>query len=123
MNASRFNYDRNPGTASLSRGRELPKWIRVTHISRPVLDDSKGSWQKRIFAIVSRPIPSEVEGKSIRRILIFDNDLDSLRLVSESGADLDTEEAASPRQMRTSIICGFILIAVVIGAMLWPLFW
>jgi hypothetical protein len=123
MNASRFNYDRKPGTASLSRGRELPKWIRVTHTSRPVLNDSKGSWQKRIFAIVSRPIPSEGEGKIIRRILIFDNHLDSLRLVSEFGADLDTEEAASRWEMRTSIICGSILIATVIGAMLWPLFW
>jgi hypothetical protein len=123
MSASRFNYDRKPGTASLPRSRELPKWIRVTHISRPVLDDSKGLGQKRIFAVVSRPVPSEVGGKTIRRILIFDNHPDSLRLVSESGADLDTEEAASRWEMRTSIICGSILIATVIGGMLWPLFW
>src|SRR5882762_1937252 len=118
MSASRFNYDRKPGTASLPRSRELPKWIRVTHISRPVLDDSKGLGQKRIFAIVWRPVPSEVEGKTIRRILIFDNHPDSLRLVSQSGADLDTEEAASRWGMRTSVICGSILIATVIGAML-----
>src|SRR6266446_2924199 len=118
----RFSYNRKSATASRPRSREFPKWIRVTHISGPVLDDSKGSDKKRIFAIVSRPIPTEVEGKTIRRVLIFDNHPHSLRLVSESGADLDTEEAASRWEMRTSIICGSILIATVIGAMLWPLF-
>ena len=121
MNA-RFSYNRKPGTASLPRSREFPKWIRVTHTSRPVLT-IPGSWQKRIFAIVSRPVPSEVEGKTIRRVLIFDNHPDSLRLVSESGADLDTEEAASRWERRASIICGSILIAIVVGAMLSPLFW
>src|SRR5882757_708954 len=120
---TRFSYNRKPGTASLPRSREFPKWIRVTHTCRPVLNDSKGLRQKRIFAIVSRPVPSEVEGKIIRRILIFDNHPDSLRLVSESGADLDTEEAASRWERRASIICGSILIAIVVGAMLSPLFW
>jgi hypothetical protein len=122
MNA-RFSYNRKPGTASRPRGPEFPNWIRVTHVSGPVLDDSKGSAKRRIFAIVSRPIPAEVEGKTIRRVLIFDNHPDSLRLVSESGADLDTDKAESRRERRASIICGSILIAIVVGAMLSPLFW
>ena len=122
MNA-RFSFNRTPGTASRPRGREFPNWIRVTHVSGPVLDDSNGSDKRRIFAIVSRPIPTEVEGKTIRRVLIFDNHPDSLRLVSESGADLDTDKAESRRERRASIICGSILIAIVVGAMLSPLFW
>ena len=119
----RFSYNRKPGATSRPRGRDFPKWIRVTHISGPVLDDSKGSDKKRIFAIVSRPIATEVEGKTIRRILIFDNHPDSLRLVSESGAYLGTDEPASRRERRTFNLCGSILIVMVIGAMLWPLFW
>jgi hypothetical protein len=122
MNA-RFSYNRKPGTASRPRGREFPNWIRVTHASGPVLDDSKGSDKRRIFAIVSRPIPTKLEGKTIRRVLIFDNHPDSLRLVSESGADLDTDKAESRRERRASIICGSILIAIVVGAMLSRLLW
>jgi hypothetical protein len=84
------------------------------------LRDSTRSGRKRIFAIVSRPIPTGVEGKTIRGILIFDNHPESLRLVSKTGVDVDNDEAAS---RQTSIICGSILIAMVIAAMLWPMFW
>jgi hypothetical protein len=56
----------------------------------------------------------------MRGILIFDNHPESLRLVSKTGVDVDNDEAAS---RRTSIICGSILIAMVIAAILWPLFW
>jgi hypothetical protein len=87
------------------------------------LSGSASSWQKRIFAIVSRPIPTDVEGKTIRRIVIFDNHPDSLRLVSESGAHLDSDDAPSRREWRIAIICGSILIAMLIGALLWPLFY
>ena len=86
--------------------------------------DAAGSSRKRIFAIVSRPIPSDVEGKTIRRILLFDNHPDSLRLVLKPCANLDSDdEAKFRRERRTSIICGSILIAMVVAAMLWPLLW
>jgi hypothetical protein len=85
--------------------------------------DAAGSSRKRIFSIVSRTIPSDVEGKTIRRILIFDNHPDSLRLIFGTGVDLDNTHAAWRREMRTSIICGSILIAMVVAAMLWPLLW
>jgi hypothetical protein len=54
------------------------------------LRDSASSGQKRIFAIVFPPIPTPVEDKTIRRIVIFDNHPDSLRLVLKSGLDLDS---------------------------------
>jgi hypothetical protein len=81
------------------------------------------SGQKRFFAIVSPPIPTSVAGKTIRRIMIFDNHPDSLRLVLKSGLDLEGDAAASRRERRRSIICGFILIAMVVAALLWPLWW
>jgi hypothetical protein len=86
--------------------------------------DAADSPRKRIFAMVSRPIPTGVEGKTIRRVLIFDNHPDSLRLVLKPGANLDSnDEAKFRRERRTSIICGFILIAMLVAAMLWPLLW
>jgi hypothetical protein len=87
------------------------------------LSGSASSWQKRIFAIVSPPVATEIEGKTIRRVLIFDNHPDSIRLVLESGVHLDSDGAASLRGRRTSIVCGSILIAMCLAAMLWPLLW
>jgi hypothetical protein len=77
----------------------------------------------RIFAIVSRPISIGIAGKTIRRVLIFDNHPESLRLVLQSSVDVSSDDAASRREKRASIICGSILIAIVIAAMLWPLVW
>ena len=85
------------------------------------LSGSASLGQKRIFAIVSPPIPTSVDGKTIRRIVIFDNHPDSLRLVLGAGVDLDSDEAASRRERRTSIICGFILIAMLVAALFWAL--
>jgi hypothetical protein len=87
------------------------------------LDDSRSSGRKKIFAAVSRPIPTDVGGKTIRHVLIFDNHPDSLRLIFETGVDLDSDAAAWRRETRTSVICGSILIAMVVAAMLWPLLW
>jgi hypothetical protein len=79
--------------------------------------------QKRIFAIVPPPIPTSVNGKTIRRIVIFDNHPDSLRLVLPSGVNVESNDAASRREKRTSIICGLILIAMLVAALLWALCW
>lgn len=77
----------------------------------------------RIFAIVSPPISIGIAGKTIRRVLIFDNHPESLRLVLQSSADVSSDDAASRREKRAPIICGSILIAIVIAAMLSPLVW
>jgi hypothetical protein len=99
-----------------------PQWIQVPDLRS--VRDAAGSLRKRIFAAVSRPIPTGVKGKTMRRVLIFDNHPDSLRLVLKLGANLDSdEEAKLRRDRRTSIICGSILIAMVVAAMLWPLSW
>jgi hypothetical protein len=84
--------------------------------------DSTSSGKKRIFAIVSRPIAAKLKGKAIRHIVIFDNHPDSLRLVLESGVD-SYSDAAARCERRASIICGSILIAIILAALLWPLYW
>src|SRR5207249_8682743 len=110
-----FSYNRNPAAASRYRAREFPNWIRITHISEPVWD-SKGSDKKRIFAIVSRPIPTEVEGKTIRRILIFDNHPDSLRLVSRLHASQDVDLAAPRYTSRSHVILGLVVMIALVFA-------
>ena len=121
MESSRFNYGSERREISRSARACYPRWIQIPQLDG--LRDSTSSGRKRIFAIVSRPIPTGVEGKTIRRILIFDNHPDSLRLVFEPGVELDTDDAASRRERRIAIICGFILIAIVVGALLWPRLW
>jgi hypothetical protein len=95
------------------------QWIRMSERGYPSFPASSG--QKRIFAIVSPPIPTSVNGKTIRRIVIFDNHPDSLRLVLDSGVNVESDDAVSRRERRTSIICGLILIAMLVAALLWAL--
>ena len=123
MKIPRFNYERRPNAPRPLRWEKCPhpKWTRVSHIDHPFIRDSASSTRRRIFAIVARP-KVDLGGKVIRRILIFDNHPDSLRLVLNSGVDADSDDT-SRRERRTSIICGFILIAMLIAAVLWPLCW
>lgn len=121
MTRPRFN-DRSPRRGTARSGMSTNRaWIKTPQAGP--LADSVTSRRKRIFAIVSRPIPTKSEGKTIRRILLFDNHPESLRLVLESGFDLETDDAVSQREIRKSIICGSILIAMAVAAMLWLLLW
>jgi hypothetical protein len=97
------------------------RWIPMAEFDS--VRDSVSSGKKRIFAIVSRPIAAQLKGKAIRRIVIFDNHPDSLRLVLESGADIDSDDVAARWERRASMICGSILMAMVLAAMLWLLYW
>ena len=117
MASPRFNDGSQPGAFSRSAMRSYRRWIRMPELG--CVRDCISSRQKRIFAIVSRPIPTQIKGKTVRRILIFDNHPDTLGLIFDSGLNPDREDAVF---RRTSIICGSILIALVLAAMLWPLF-
>ena len=119
--ASRFNKGSERQAISRSASGRRSPWVQVPELG--CLDDSRRSGRKRIFAAVSRPIPTGVGGKTIRRVLIFDNHPDSLRLIFETGVDSDSDHAAWRRERRTSVICGSILISMVVAAMLWPLLW
>ena len=76
---------------------------------------------KRIFAIVSRPILTVIEGKTLRHVLIFDNHPDTLRLILQAGMDAAADDFAARREKFISFVCGSILIAISVGAVLWAL--
>jgi hypothetical protein len=118
MASSRFNdgYRRRAISRSATGGSQ---WIQIPE-PRPLAGSAR-SGQKKIFVIVSPPIPTPVDGKTIRRIVIFDNHPDSLRLVLDSGVNVESDDAASRGERRTSIICGLILIAMLVAALLWAL--
>jgi hypothetical protein len=118
MATPRFN-DGSQRVISRSAIASYPRWVRVAKLG--CVRDPGNFGQKRMFAIVSRPIPSEVKSKTIRRIVIFDTHPDSLRLVLEAGLDAATDDTALRQERRTSIICGSILIAMMVGSLLWAL--
>ena len=121
MNSPRFNYERRPNAPSRLRPGTYPrpKWIRVSHVGGPSLCDSGSSGRKRIFAIVVPP-KVDVSGKVIRRILIFDNHPDSLRLLSRLHVRPD-DLAATRRAHPVYLIFALLLMLALSIAMFWPL--
>jgi hypothetical protein len=101
--------------------RSHPQWIHVPQLS-PRFEIARAE-RNSLFMIISAPIPTGLEGKTTRRVLIFNNHPDSLRLALECGVDSDNADDERRRANRTSIFCGSILIAVLVGALIWPLFW
>jgi hypothetical protein len=77
------------------------------------LADATTRGQKRIFALVSRPVTAR--GKTIRHIVIFDNHPATLRLLSSSDLML---------QRRNEVFYAVLAIALVLAAglaLLWTL--
>ena len=120
MDSSQFESGAGRYPTSRFTIENYPRWIPMAELES--FRDSTSLGKERIFAIVSRQIAAEPKGKAIRRILIFDNHPDSLRLVLKSGVD-SYSDAAARWERRASIICGSILIAIVLAALLWPLYW
>jgi hypothetical protein len=122
MKIPRFNYERQPSAPSRLRWEKCPhpKWTRVFHIDRPFIRDSASSARRTIFAIVARP-KVDLGGKVIRRILIFDNHPDSLRLVSTLLVRSDIDPAAPHYTSNSHVIVGLVIIMALGLAMIWPL--
>jgi hypothetical protein len=121
MKIPRFNYERRPSAPSRLRWEKCPhpKWTRVSHIDRRFLRDSGSPGRRRIFAIVAPP-KVDVSGKAIRRILIFDNHPESLRLVSRFHVRPD-DLAATRRAHPVYLIFALLLMLALSIAMFWPL--
>jgi hypothetical protein len=115
MDSSRFRGGAGRYARSRFTIENYPRWIPMAEL------DSTSLGKKRIFAVVSRPIGVGPKGKAIKRIVIFDNHPESLRLLLESGLDSDNDDATARWERRGSIICGSILIAIVLAALLWVL--
>src|SRR5262245_17522127 len=117
MIAPRSNDGSRRGAIPPRRKNSYPQWVRIQKVGR--IPASTNSERKRIFAIVSRPIPTAIEGKTIRRIVIFDNHPDSLRLILQSGLDEAADDSAVRRDKLIPFVCGSILIVMSVAALLW----
>jgi hypothetical protein len=120
MDSSQFESGARRYAISRFATENDPRWIPMAELGS--IRDSTSSGEKRIFAIALRPIAAEVKGKAILRIVIFDNHPDSLRLVLQSGVD-SYSDAAARWERRAPIICGSILIAIFLTALLLQLYW
>jgi hypothetical protein len=121
MNTPRFNYDRNPGAASRLSARKYSKWIRLSDIGGKVPEHSTGPERRKIFAIVVPPLPVDLGGETIRRIFIFDNHPDSLRLVFGRSLNADVDLRAPQMTSRRYIILGLVLMLTIVLAASWLL--
>ena len=120
MDTSRFDYDRRSGATVDPTVQKYSKWIRVSEFGVPLLRGSTGSSPKKIFAIVAPPMPADLGCKTIRRILIFDNHPDSLRLLSRLHVRPD-DLAATRRAHPVYLIFALLLMLALSIAMFWPL--
>lgn len=115
MDGSRFKDGRGYYAISRFTIENHPQWI-------PMAERDSNLGKKRVFAIVLRPIPVGFKSKAIRRIVIFDNHRESLRLLLESLVDSENDDVSAKRERRASMICGSIVIAIVLAAMLWVVY-
>jgi hypothetical protein len=69
--------------------------------------------------MVSRPIPTGIENKTIWRVIIFDNHPDSLLLISQAGLDVTADDFQVRRDKLISIVSGSVLILMCVAALLW----
>jgi len=90
----------------LGQGSANDNWGRVSKFRRiPVATNSA---RKRIFAIVSRPNPAVIEGKTTWHVLIFDNYQDTLQLILQASLDVTADDFAIRRNKFISFISDFV---------------
>jgi len=97
--------------------KNQPQRVRVTKTVR--IDAGRNSAQKKIFAIVSQPIPTSMDDKTIRCVVIFDNHPDTLRLILQAGVDVTADDFAVRRDKLISFVSGSVLILMCAAAVFW----
>ena len=123
MKTPGFNYHRSPGATRASglrtiRARDGFNWLKIDN---QVLAESTDSGTTRIFAIAIPP-PVSSGGKTIRRILIFDNHPESLRLLCRRRPRPDVDLVAARRAGPAHLMFGLLLMLALSIGMFWPLF-
>jgi hypothetical protein len=91
----------------------------MSHIGGKFPGHSTGPEQRKIYAIVAPPMSADLGGKTIRRILIFDNHPDSLRLVFGRRLNADVDPGPPQTTSRRYIILGLVPILAVVLTTLW----
>ena len=124
MKNPRFNNDRSPGSTSRLRPQSYlrPRWVQLAKIDNQVLGESTYPGTNRIFAIATPPLPAGSGGKTIRRILIFDNHPKSLRLLYRLRPSPDVDLVAARRAGPAHLMFGLLLMLALSIGMFWPLF-
>jgi hypothetical protein len=123
MKNPRFNNDRNPGSTSRLRPQNYPRprWVQLAKTDHQLLGESTDSGTNRIFAIVTPPLPASSGGKTIRRILIFDNHPESLRLLYRQRPSPDVDLVAARRAHPVHLMFALLLMLALSIAIFWPL--
>jgi hypothetical protein len=122
MNTPRFNYEGTSGEPLRLRPQEYSKWIPVSHIGDRLRRVSTDSRRRKIFAIVTLSTPSEFGRRTTRRVLIFDNHPDSLRLVVGHRADSLVHRSDRRRTSSSAVALLWILVVGLMMGMFWPIF-
>jgi hypothetical protein len=121
MNTPRFDCERSPGAPARLHPRKYSKWIPVPGIDDWFRHDSTAPGRRKIFAIVRPSAPTDIGPRLIRRVLIFDNHPDSLRLVFGSRVDSPVHPSNLQRMTSAGVALLWILVVGLMMAMFWPL--
>lgn len=117
MNRRQFDYNpRRIGRAGPSpQEAQRLKWIPVSQINESLVGNAASKRGRKIFAVISPPVRVDQSNKPVRRILIFDNHPESLRLVSEKNPN---KNVSSPKRrlLRREWLLGLLLILVLLVA-------
>jgi hypothetical protein len=82
---------------------------------------SNGSTRRKFFAIVTPPARSDSGCNPVRRVLIFDNHPDSLRLVSKQRLNPDVDLYAARNTNGSYVLLGVVLILTLLLGIVWTL--
>ena len=121
MKKGRFNYE-SRGAAGSPPARQEDRrliWIPAAHTDKSLFRNSVGKRQRRIFAVISPPLRLDRSRKPIRRVLIFDNHPESLRLISRQYANRNRQPGLRP--IHRNVILSLFLVLILAAAMFWPL--
>ena len=85
------------------------------------VEDSVSSGERRVFAVLSRPLPVGSKGKTIRQVVIFDNHPATLSLLMDLRGPFARSKAAA-WSVRLRFAAGAAGLFAVLGvSMLWAL--
>jgi hypothetical protein len=124
MNASRFRVEEKTERLRPRRSSQRQvKWVALekSRSVRELAAKAAKTPKRRLFALVSRPQPSNSDTQPIRRILIFDNHPATLRLLAGAPVDSQANDSASTTRLVVSSVVALALIGLAAFAMFWPL--
>jgi hypothetical protein len=126
MNTPRRNYASKKTSRATIPAKSRRRWTRLSKIDtqglhKRLANSSEGT-SRRLFAIVSRPESSFPGAKQVRRVLLFDNHPDTLRLLFAQTRKSKRGFTSSDLGRAFQLLLAVSLISILASATLWPLF-